>query len=169
MFVMSINPGTVCHCFKLVVNFVICRVLRILIAVNTFFAFCRSLAYLSYYTLNLNSSNLGGNIYINCAVAALVDMASASCMGLMLAKLGRRHTCVVCYLLSGMLCLGTPVLKSGEWNKYCLNCNLNLWAEACRNAFMLWSLVRGWICFVSSTPQTLPPWTTQAHKLCNGG
>jgi len=76
--------------------------------------FYRNVSFLAFYTLNLNSTNLDGNIYVNCALAAVVDMASYLVMAFMLSKLGRRGSTVLCHLFSGILCLVTPFVREGK-------------------------------------------------------
>nr|CAB3266155.1 solute carrier family 22 member 4-like [Phallusia mammillata] len=73
--------------------------------------FLWNVTFLCFYTLSLNSANLGGNIYINCVFGALVDMASYLCMFLLLRKTGRRNSLSLCIFISGAFCLLTPPLR----------------------------------------------------------
>ncbi|XP_078484220.1 organic cation/carnitine transporter 2-like [Ciona intestinalis] len=67
-----------------------------------------------YYGIGLNTSNLGGNMFINCFVAAAVEIPSSVLSWLSLELIGRR--CV----LSSFLCISaitlgiSPFLKAGK-------------------------------------------------------
>ncbi|XP_078482031.1 organic cation transporter protein-like [Ciona intestinalis] len=67
-----------------------------------------------YYCISLNTSNLGGNMFINCFVAAAVEIPSyvISCFSVEL--FGRR--CVLsCFLCISAVALGiSPFLKTGK-------------------------------------------------------
>jgi len=69
---------------------------------------------MTQYTMSLNTSNLGGNKYINAVVSAVVDMACYIVMSIMLGKFGRRTLSAVCLSLSGVFSLLTPTLREGQ-------------------------------------------------------
>jgi len=69
---------------------------------------------MTHYTMSLNTSNLGGNKYINAVISAVVDMACYIVMSIMLRKFGRRTLSTVCLSLSGFFSLLTPTLREGQ-------------------------------------------------------
>nr|XP_026694719.1 solute carrier family 22 member 4-like isoform X3 [Ciona intestinalis] len=69
---------------------------------------------LGFYTLGLNSSNLGGNIYLNCVYGALVDITSYVTTALILSKKGRKSATSITIGIGGIMCLITPMLRRGE-------------------------------------------------------
>ncbi|XP_078483982.1 solute carrier family 22 member 21-like [Ciona intestinalis] len=75
-----------------------------------------NVTYLGFYTLNLNTSNLGGNIYLNCVYGALVDIVSYVTTALILSKKGRRSSTAFTIGISGIMCLITPMLSGANVN-----------------------------------------------------
>ncbi|XP_078484231.1 solute carrier family 22 member 4-like, partial [Ciona intestinalis] len=71
-----------------------------------------NVTYLGFFTLSLNTSNLGGNIYLNCVYGALVDIVSYVTTALILSKKGRRSSTAFTIGISGIMCLVTPILRS---------------------------------------------------------
>ncbi|XP_078495779.1 solute carrier family 22 member 21-like [Ciona intestinalis] len=71
---------------------------------------------LGFYTLGLNSSNLGGNIYLNCVYGALVDIMSYVTTALILSKKGRRSATSITIGIGGIMCLITPMLRRANVN-----------------------------------------------------
>nr|XP_002123929.1 solute carrier family 22 member 4-like isoform X2 [Ciona intestinalis] len=71
---------------------------------------------LGFYTLGLNSSNLGGNIYLNCVYGALVDITSYVTTALILSKKGRKSATSITIGIGGIMCLITPMLRRANVN-----------------------------------------------------
>ncbi|XP_039273477.2 solute carrier family 22 member 4-like [Styela clava] len=65
---------------------------------------------LTYYTLSLNTGNMGGNDYINCFVSACVEIPAYLSVYFLLRRKGRR-TLMISYLLAGSAgCIITPLI-----------------------------------------------------------
>nr|XP_026689910.1 solute carrier family 22 member 21-like isoform X1 [Ciona intestinalis] len=75
-----------------------------------------NVSFLGFYTLSLNTSNLGGNIYLNCVYGALVDIVSYVTTALILSKKGRRSSTAFTIGISGIMCLITPMLRNANVN-----------------------------------------------------
>lgn len=69
-----------------------------------------------YYTIGLNTSNLGGDKYINCVIAAAVEIPAYYFSYLCMEKLGRRNTTLGCFFIGGIFCGIAPFFKSGNYN-----------------------------------------------------
>ncbi|XP_017091571.2 organic cation transporter protein isoform X3 [Drosophila bipectinata] len=64
-----------------------------------------------YFGLTLHLSNLGGNIYINSAVAGTVEAVSICISIVVVLKFGIRKSLIGYMLLPGLCCLGTNLVK----------------------------------------------------------
>lgn len=64
-----------------------------------------------YFGLTLHLSNLGGNIYINSAVAGTVEAVSICISIVVVLKLGIRKSLIGYMLLPGVCCLATNLVK----------------------------------------------------------
>ncbi|KAH8384100.1 hypothetical protein KR009_012128 [Drosophila setifemur] len=64
-----------------------------------------------YFGLTLHLSNLGGNIYINSAVAGIVEAVSICISILVVLKVGIRKSLIGYMLLPGLCCLATNLVK----------------------------------------------------------
>lgn len=64
-----------------------------------------------YFGLTLHLSNLGGNIYINSAVAGTVEAVSICISIFVVLKLGIRKSLIGYMLLPGVCCLATNLVK----------------------------------------------------------
>lgn len=67
-----------------------------------------------YYGLGLNTSNLGGNDYINFIIFAAVEIPAYSLGLLFLDRVGRRFILCSSLLLGGATLLIIPAFDSGE-------------------------------------------------------
>nr|XP_018667327.1 solute carrier family 22 member 5-like isoform X2 [Ciona intestinalis] len=66
---------------------------------------------LGFYILNLNTSNLGGSIFVNSLVVGCVGMASYLCAMVWLKKVGRRKSFACSLTLSSIFCICSPSMK----------------------------------------------------------
>ncbi|XP_078490283.1 solute carrier family 22 member 21-like isoform X2 [Ciona intestinalis] len=64
----------------------------------------------AYYGLSLNTSNLGGNPYINCFVAASVEIPAYAIVILVLKKIGRKSFVFGSLVSSGVFCGAVPYI-----------------------------------------------------------
>ena len=69
---------------------------------------------LVYYGLSLNTSNLGGDDYVNFLISAAVELPANLVMQLSLLKLGRRWLLAGSEVLGGVALLCTLALPTGE-------------------------------------------------------
>ncbi|XP_059217869.1 organic cation transporter protein isoform X2 [Stomoxys calcitrans] len=69
-----------------------------------------------YFGLTLHLSNLGGNIYLNTAIAGIVEAISVSFSVFVVLKLGIRLNLIACMLLPGICCLAVNVVPKGDEN-----------------------------------------------------
>ncbi|KAL5273028.1 hypothetical protein ACFFRR_000038 [Megaselia abdita] len=60
-----------------------------------------------YFSLTLNLSNLGGDIYVNTAVSGVMETVSILVSIFVVFKLGTRETLIVYMLVAGIVCLAT--------------------------------------------------------------
>ena len=60
-----------------------------------------------FYGLSLNSGNLGGSVYINFELMALVEIIAYVGCVLLLNRLGRKLVHIACMMLGGGACLST--------------------------------------------------------------
>ncbi|XP_037951380.1 organic cation transporter protein [Teleopsis dalmanni] len=69
-----------------------------------------------YFGLTLHLSNLGGNIYMNTAIAGIVEAISI-CVGLVIVlKFGLRRNLIAYMLIPGICCLATNIVPQGDDN-----------------------------------------------------
>ncbi|KAM7359682.1 organic cation transporter protein isoform 1-T2 [Cochliomyia hominivorax] len=72
-----------------------------------------------YFGLTLHLSNLGGNIYVNTAIAGSVEAVSICLSVFVVLKLGIRLNLITYMLIPGICCLATNIIPKGdEYNIY---------------------------------------------------
>uniref|UniRef100_A0A023GLG6 Putative synaptic vesicle transporter svop n=1 Tax=Amblyomma triste TaxID=251400 RepID=A0A023GLG6_AMBTT len=69
--------------------------------------FCWFVNSFTYYAMSLNTNDLGGNPYINFAIAGAVEFPAYAISILMIQKMGRRWSQSGCMLLAGLACVVT--------------------------------------------------------------
>jgi hypothetical protein len=69
--------------------------------------FSRFVLSMTYYGLVWNLGNLGGSVYINMAVAGVVEIVSFSMCVALLDRLGRRLMCAGLLVMAGLSCSAT--------------------------------------------------------------
>ena len=69
---------------------------------------------MGYFTLTLNSSNLGGNAYINNISGFSLDVVAALIVTVLLKKFCRRHTLAFLTTCLAIFCLLSPTMKQGN-------------------------------------------------------
>lgn len=69
--------------------------------------FCWFVNSFTYYAMSLNTNDLGGNPYLNFAIAGAVEFPAYAISILMIQKLGRRWSQSGCMLLAGLACVVT--------------------------------------------------------------
>ena len=87
-----------------------------------FIAGCRFAIAMIYYTLNLNTGNLGGDDIINCFISAALEMPAYLSVYLVLSKIGRRFIMIAYLLLSAAACVATPLIAESELNQFSSEC-----------------------------------------------
>lgn len=80
------------------------------------FIYCRFANNLVYYGLSFNSSNLGGNIYINFLVAGAVEIPAYVFSILAFEHIGRKIPLIFCLLSSGLSLLAIIAVPKGNWH-----------------------------------------------------
>lgn len=70
-----------------------------------------------YFGLTLHLSNLGGNVYINSAVAGSVESISICISIFIVMKAGIRRSLLGYMLLPGLCCLATNLVPQGDHNQ----------------------------------------------------
>nr|XP_039264740.1 solute carrier family 22 member 21-like [Styela clava] len=71
---------------------------------------------LTYYCISLGTSNLGGNKFINCFVAAGVEIPSFFLVYFSMEKFGRRSTLAFFLVITGISCISAPLLLKVDKN-----------------------------------------------------
>nr|XP_039264751.1 solute carrier family 22 member 21-like [Styela clava] len=71
---------------------------------------------LTYYCISLGTSNLGGNKFINCFVAAGVEIPSFFLVYFSMEKFGRRSTLAFFLVITGISCISAPLLLRVDKN-----------------------------------------------------
>lgn len=66
-----------------------------------------------YYGVAFNTSNMGGNPYINCLVAAAVEIPAYTSVIVLLKWYGRKPILICTLLVSGIACAATAFLETG--------------------------------------------------------
>jgi len=85
----------------------------------------RNAAFLGYYTMALNSSNLGGSAHLNNLIGGALDVAAAALMMGLLKKFSRRNTLASLYALFAVISIAAPLVKSGKFT-FSSQLNINL-------------------------------------------
>ncbi|XP_055907802.1 organic cation transporter-like protein isoform X2 [Eupeodes corollae] len=67
-----------------------------------------------YFGLTLHLSNLGGNVYLNTAIAGLVESISICASIVVVLKLGIRKNLIAYMLISGLCCLAVNLVPGGN-------------------------------------------------------
>ena len=70
----------------------------------------------AYYGLSLNSSNLGGNDYVNFAISGAIEVPAYIFCQLTLDRVGRRPTLIASMLIGGAALLLSPAVQNHSGN-----------------------------------------------------
>ena len=87
-----------------------------------FIQFFRVYTLLSFFTMTLNSSNLGGNVYINNLIGGGFDVLAAIAITVILKKFCRRHTMVFLLAMFGSFSILSQLVKQGEQSVLIVTC-----------------------------------------------
>eukprot|EP00111_Clytia_hemisphaerica_P008652 TCONS_00025298-protein len=67
-----------------------------------------------YYALSWAFSDLGGNMYLNFVWSTLIELPGALISYFLLNFIGRKKTCIIIYLLTGLFCLVVTCIPESE-------------------------------------------------------
>lgn len=68
----------------------------------------------TYYAMSLNTNDLGGNAYLNFAIAGAVEFPAIALAIFIIKKLGRRVSQCGCMVFAGVACLLNILIPEGE-------------------------------------------------------
>ena len=68
---------------------------------------------MGYYGLSFNTNNLGGNRFMNCFVAGVVEIPGTVMCYVLLRKIGGRMTYVYMTAVATLFLIATPFLNEG--------------------------------------------------------
>lgn len=69
---------------------------------------------ITYYGLSWNTSNLGGNDYLNFVVSGAVEIPAYTFLILTLNRWGRKHILCGCMVVAGLALLLTTIVPKGN-------------------------------------------------------
>ncbi|XP_018024060.1 organic cation transporter-like protein, partial [Hyalella azteca] len=76
--------------------------------------FCWAVVTFMYYGLSLNSSNIGGNIFVNFILTMLIEIPSYFFAWWALDRMGRKGTLMFTFLLGGTSCVIAGLLPKDQ-------------------------------------------------------
>lgn len=98
--------------------------------VFTHSCFCRITLNMTYYGLSLSSSNLNGNIYLNCFFSAAIDIMAYVFIWLLLKRLPRPTLIFCTMMFSGVILLVMNLIPEG-WSCCAVNPQLSCLVQCC--------------------------------------